>query len=478
MTAITSHAARAHGFTLVEVMVASAILMMGLIGTFSMVDRAQKTTQANGSRTVALNLAREVLEQARSLEYTELTPATLVPQLRSRPNMAGAITSAGQWQITRRRQVITIQASVCTFDDPADGLSPVAPQNPCTAATPLTGAPVETNPDDFRRVTLTLTWLAAGQAHRMTQTAQINNPSGGTGPKITRLPDPFTLQVTTGVNIPFVVESTTSTTVRWSMDDGVSMGDANGGPTLWGFNWNIGTVGIGSWTVDGTYTASVQPFDSRGVPGERRAATVLLNRRVPLAPGNLAGGRSAANGGVVELEWTANPERDILGYRVYRTGSTSIKSRICPPPAAGADAVVTGLACTDTDPGPQPLYTVVAVDRPVIGTPSSGTREGDASTLLVGGVPLSQPGAPLAVAAVVLNGRVTLTWLPGVGVGAAEPSFYRIYRDGVRVDRTVGKLPLSFTDPVALDGNVHRYTVTAVNDTFNESGHSAEVTVQ
>ena len=473
MTAITSRLARAHGFTLVEVMVAASILMVGILGTFTMVDQSQRTTKANSSRTTTLNLAREILEQARSLDYADLTPTALIAQLRTKPGLAGAVDAAGRWIVTRREIPVVIAAGVCTFDDPMDGLSVLAPQNPCPAANPVIGAPAETNPDDFRRVVLTMTWKLSGREYKTVQTAQISNPSGGTGPRITNFPEPFALQVTTGVTIPFVATSTTSTTVRWSMDDGISAGDAFGGPTNWGFNWDIGTVGVGSWTVDGTYTANVQPFDSRGVPGERRATTVLLNRRHPLAPQNLAGGRSDANGGVVELEWSANPERDILGYRVYRTGSTNIKARVCPPPSAGTDAVTSKLTCTDTDPGPQPLYTLVAVDRPTLGNPASGTREGDATTLVVGGAGV-RPGAPLAVTATVLNGRVTLAWLPGIG---SPPIFYRIYRDGVRVDRTATALP-TFTDPLPLDGTVRRYTITAVSSQYNESLQSEEVTAQ
>ena len=471
MTAITSRLARAHGFTLIEVMVAASILIVGLLGTFSMVDQAQRTTQGNSSRTVSLNLAREVLEHARSLDYAELTPSTMVPALRAKPNIGGTVDSEGRWIVRRRKIDVAIEASVCTFDDPMDGLAALPPQNACPAAPPVLGAPVETNPDDFRRVGLILTWKSDNRTFRISQTAQINNPSGGSGPQITEFNNPYLLQVETAVSIPFVVKTTSSTTVRWSMDDGFSAGNASGGPTVWGFNWDIGTVGVGTWTVDGTYTANAQPFDSRGVPGERRAATVLLNRRHPLAPANLAGGRSDANGGVVELEWSANPERDILGYRVYRTGSTSIKARICPAPTRGEQAVITRLTCTDPDPGPMPLYTLVAVDRPTLGSPASGTREGDATTLVVGGAGV-RPGAPLALTASVLNGRVVLSWLPGIG---ALPAFYRIYRDGVRIDRTATSLP-SYVDPVPLDGAVRRYTVTAVSDQFNESVPSNEVT--
>lgn len=74
------------GLTLVEVMVASFVLMVGILSTFSMVDAAQQTTRENTGRTAASNLAREVVEQARSLDYnTALTPAALTasfPQVR------------------------------------------------------------------------------------------------------------------------------------------------------------------------------------------------------------------------------------------------------------------------------------------------------------------------------------------------------------------------------------------------------------
>ncbi len=460
---------RADGFTLIEVMIAASILMVGLLGTFAMLDGAQSTTRANATRTMTLNLAREISEQARSIEYVDLTPSQLVTELRKKPNLAGTIEANGLWTLTRRGVQVGVVATVCTFDDPADGLAAVPPQNACPAATAVAGAPPEVNPDDFRRVSLLLKWTQRGRVYESTQVAQISNPSGGRGPRITAFPDPFSLQVTTAASIPFVVTSTTSTTVRWSMDDGVSMGDAVGGPNNWTFNWNIGTVGTGDWTVDGTYTASVQPFDARGVPGERRVATVLLNRREPMAPSNVAGGRSDAHGGVVEVEWAPNRERDILGYRVYRKNATVIKARVCPPPSAGTDAVTTATACTDYEPGNQPTYTVAAVDRPTLGNPSSGTREGDLSHLVISGAG-SRPEPPHSLVTTVTNGRVVLAWLP---TGNA-PAFYRIYRDGVRIDRTVTDLPY-YTDPNVADGQPHRYAVSAVSTAFNESELSAEV---
>jgi prepilin-type N-terminal cleavage/methylation domain-containing protein len=474
VTAITSPSARSQGFTLIEVMIAATILMFGLLGTFTMLDGAQSVTRANSTRTLTLNLAREITEHARSVEYNDLTPDALIGELRTKPNIAGTIDANGKWVITRRGIQTTVTASVCTFDDPMDGLATPPPQNACPAAAAVANAPTEVNPDDFRRVTLTMQWKLGTKTYQSTHAAQINNPNGGTGPRITSFPDPFAAQVTSGTSIAFNVSTTISATVSWSMDDGVNGGDAapatTGSTTAWRFNWNIGTVGTAPWVVDGTYVASAQPFDQRGVPGERRAATVLLNRRAPLAPTAMRGGRSEANGGLVEVEWDPNPERDILGYRVYRTGSTNIKSRVCPPVASGTDAVVTTTYCADVDPGNQPLYTLVAVDRPTLGNPSSGTREGDTTTMVVSGAG-ARPGAPQGLVGQLDGGRVSLTWTAPSG---NAPLFYRIYRDGVRVNRTA-TADTNFVDPVVHDGSAHTYQVSAVSDLYNESEPSAGV---
>src|SRR3954468_4283731 len=238
------------GFTLVEVMVAATVLLVGVLGTFSMIDTAQRTTQGNTAKAAAVNLAREVLEHARSLDYQQVAPSTLVSQLRTKPGLTGRMVG-GAWIITRRGLDMEVSTSVCTADDPMDGLAAVAPQNACPAAAAVAGTPVETNPDDFRRVAIALTWTFRHRTQRLTQTEIIANPGGGLGPRVTAFPDPRTIQVTGGVTVPFWLPRPPAATVRWSMDDGITAGDALGGPTGWNFNWAIGTVGIGSWKVDG-----------------------------------------------------------------------------------------------------------------------------------------------------------------------------------------------------------------------------------
>lgn len=458
------------GSSLVEMMVAAFVLLAGIGGTFTMVDTSQRQTLHNRQRTAAANLGRELLEQTRSLDYTQLTPGTLVPLLRAKASLRGTSAGPGNWVIERENVDLAITSTVCTGDDPMDGLASPPPQNACPAVPAVPGTPAETNPDDYRRVAFTLAWGPAA-AQQVTYTAIIQNPGGGTGPRVTTFPDPSAGQITSATSIPMSMTTTPAASVRWSVDDG-SSGDAAGGLLNWTLAWNVGVVGVGSWTVDGTYTVNVQPYDSRGVPGERRAATVSLNRRIPLAPAGLTGGRSDYGGGVVELEWKANPERDILGYRVYHTSATSLRVRVCPPPEAGPDAVITDTACTDPNPGPIPLETVVAVDRPVLGDPASGTREGDPAVATIPALG-PRPDPPASLSGSISSGRVHLSWPAPSGVVAL---FYRIYRDGKRYDRTATPVP-DWYDPEPPNGTPHRYAVSTVSATFNESLPSGEVTL-
>ena len=97
------------------------------------------------------------------------------------------------------------------------------------------------------------------------------------------------------------VKTSDADAVRWSADDAdsqgaASQGDATGGKIDWTIAWDIGTYGTGDFVYDGAYTITAQAFDVHGVAGESRLAAVLLNRRQPLAPAGLIGGRNGRFG--------------------------------------------------------------------------------------------------------------------------------------------------------------------------------------
>jgi hypothetical protein len=113
--------------------------------------------------------------------------------------------------------------------------------------------------------------------------------------------------------------TTPAQTLRWAVDDGASGGSLTGS-TSFTTSWAIGSAGSGSEVLDGSDQITAEPLDDRGVAGETKRANVVLNRRRPYAPPSLTGGHDTRPGDWVDLEWTANKERDILGYRVDWAG--------------------------------------------------------------------------------------------------------------------------------------------------------------
>ena len=69
-----SHRAAADqsGFTLVEVMVAVFILLIGVLGALTLLDGANAATSRTKKREAATNLARELIESARAVPYPDL----------------------------------------------------------------------------------------------------------------------------------------------------------------------------------------------------------------------------------------------------------------------------------------------------------------------------------------------------------------------------------------------------------------------
>src|SRR3712207_5644631 len=92
---------REDGFTVVEVMVAALILVVGVCGSVTLVDGANATTLSTRAREGATNLAREVVEDARSVSYADVAPGPLETRRRAKPGL-DASPGSGTWRVTRR----------------------------------------------------------------------------------------------------------------------------------------------------------------------------------------------------------------------------------------------------------------------------------------------------------------------------------------------------------------------------------------
>lgn len=451
------------GFTLVEVMVAMLVLLVGILGTLKLFDGALTGTAGNNARVGATNLGRELAETARGLDYDKLTPALLADTLQAR-----GLGAATPWKIVRRGVSYTIAESVCTYDDAADKIASSAPDNVCSSLPP--GATGDDNGDDFRRVTFDVSWSDQGRTRSLAHNELVANPAGGLGPRITSL-SPLTQTITTNLSTATITYQTVAAAaLHWRADNGEDEANATGGPTNWVVNWSIGSVGSGE-ILDGTYRVTGQAFDSLGVPGDSKLATVILNRRRPYAPPSLSGGHDTRVSDWVDLEWALNSERDIIGYRVFWSGPDDVAGngddvQVCPSnPVALLSEEAS--SCTDLGPadGGATQYYVVAYDR----NPADQVAAGDRRSVSIAAPgPRPDPATGPLVATTGANGDPVLTWqAPPTGA----VSFYRIYRDGTAIgnrhDRTGNSARTWSDDDAGATG--HQYWVTAVNSQYNES---------
>jgi len=145
--------ARTEGFTLLETLIATAILVTALAGIAQLFGLAVRTTRESGSHSVALLAAQAKLETLRSLElaYGSAGERLTDPALEASPSRSlledtadyvealdatGAVVAAedGETAFIRRWAITPIdheepQAAVievCVFRSPADGLTPAS----------------------------------------------------------------------------------------------------------------------------------------------------------------------------------------------------------------------------------------------------------------------------------------------------------------------------------------------------------------
>lgn len=433
-------------FTLVEVLAASIILILGVLGTVSLVDNANETTQRSMGREAATNLARDLVENARLVPYPRATSgAAIVSELQALTGLADTSGEAG-WQLQRRNRTFTVSADVCLLDDAKDGLGP-HDASFCSNSAPAGTA--DGNPKDYKRVTVGLTWNHAGRQYQTRQTTLVAPRGTADLPRVTslRMTSPITADNTT--TPPPVITSdvttarfgvTTSiapTGVSWLIDGGVK-GLASGSGLAWSFDWPI--TGL----ADGTYQVGAQPFDASGSSGAATEMTVKLNRRIPPGPTPLYAGFNTIPGTSgqrrVDAEWKANTDKDILGYRMYwqyassSNVPTGTPTRVCPA-ADASPPYAKETACSWTMPSPggsdqvRLNVWVTAVDKD---GSTETLREGASSAVVDAYAVNKEPNPPTSITATKPgDGTVVLTWSPPATPDADSGDrilFYRIFR--------------------------------------------------
>ncbi len=483
-----------HGFTVVETLVATVVLLVGVLGVAMLVVTSLGVNRTTRGREAATNLGREIVETARSLRYDQLAPGTLQSTLSALPGLGDADPAAPGWQVDRRGVRFTVDVDACVRDDPKDGRAAQDPETAWCAqdataartagATAAATAPAtDLSGDDWRQVSVR---VRAGSVD-VPFVADVVNPTGGFGPRVravtgTPVPDADGVVRVDAATDRVRVNVTTSAaaTLNWDAGDtrhggGLSATDAG---TSWPVSWSLGTPPSASadvctapvdWTPDApAYLATFQPFDRSGLPGDLRTVVVAVDRSLPYAVCDVAGGRNARFGadgaGVVDLQWRPSFEGDVVSYRVTRVGADGHETDVCPE-ARTAE-------CTDTDP-PTDDHDVEYRVRARQQGFALGDREGASRSLVVpSGAAGVGPAAPDAVAVAVdpADPRPVVTWRR-----SADPdvALYRIYRDGTAIADRYGRVAADATDPSFVDrdpgGVPHTYAVSAVDRHFAES---------
>ena len=377
------------GFTLVEVMVAATVLVVGVLGLLTMLDTANKTTARTKAREGAVNLAREAIEAVRAVPYPDLTQTQIEPELKAQPGLADADSGAVGWQIRRRNIVYTVTATVCSVDDgtlATDGYGTHAGVAFC--ADSATEGTTDNNPDDYKRVKLDVAWQDGSRSHTARQEAVINNPGSAFAPAVKTLTPSTASPVSSTVgSITFTVTtSSRAESVRWTIDN-VEQTPAvasNTARTQWTFTWNTPPS-----VVDGTYLIGAEASDQFGQVGTGRTLTMVLNRAHPAAPSGFVGGRNPLWGSsFAEFEWDPNPERDVVGYRVYERRLLGADRVVC---ETSVEDNARPTSCFDTNAPSSVLpvtYYVVALAPAMVGT---GLEPSASSTRLVGSASRARP---------------------------------------------------------------------------------------
>lgn len=480
------------GFTLIEVMVAITVLLVGVLGTVTMIDGANAVTSRTQAREGGTAVARSALEIARGIPYQDLTSAQLLAVLQTRPGLLDAQPGVPGHQIQSRGFLYTFTPVVCSMDDPKDklGVHAGVPLEFCPDSDAATGTPasVDKNPDDYRRVAVSLRWAdKAGHAISVKQTGVVTNPAGGLGPTVNsvtpKLPNSPTITAGTVATYDIVTSSLADTVSMTA--NGRRIGDATRvDSTHWTFSWDLGPIATPKF-IDCNYVLQAQASDDKGRVGAPFALTVTLNRRQPFAPPGFEGGRNL-NGSRVDVQWEAGSECDIQRYEVFRgTNPSAINT---PVPACTRYLGERTECLDETAPAGQVYYKVQAFDKS-----SSGTdRPGDPASLTIVEGNGGPPPMPTALqvcsggnpdcndihGAAAPPGSAVLSWEP-----ASDPdgiAFYRVYRGGStyghRHDvlfKVEGK-PLVFVDTPS--GGTESYYVSAVDSLFGESELSGPVT--
>lgn len=452
------------GFTIIEVLVATLVLTIGLLTAYLALAVAVHSSSDVREREEGVSLARQVTEDARSIPYSQLSSSTLVSMLQAYPGLANT-GSGSTWTVMRPSPSgykYTVTATL-SF-----------PNQPSTAV---------------KQVTVTTQWTTfQGKTYTYTETTLVTSAGQDPGLQASALqlaPPAWGDARVIGTQFAPVVTSTGVTSLSFSVS-----APAGTQAIVWTLNgnkqtaWNGSTPSSGNawtsaaWTItglsDGNYTVGAAAEDANGVDGPAITIPVRLIRNVTSAPSLTGYGFNAnlpgVSGPVAELQWSANPEQNVVGYRIYHGSNLICQTSLTTANSSCSSSAwcTTPTTCIDLNPGSTTTnlqYTVKALYYDV----NNNLQEGNGTAVnMASGTPTAPPPPTAPVLSTLADNTATLTWTPPLG--GTPVSFYRIYRDGNTYTTRYDTVQASSCTAVCTYHDVnrsegHSYSITAVGGT-------------
>jgi len=127
------------GMTIIEVLVAMVVLVVGVLALLTLLSDSFRTTSQTTAREQGTNVARDVVERARQVSYASTTTsATTSAAIAATLPETPAVTGSA-FTMTRRGTTYAVTITACSIDDPADGEGVgAASANFCAAPTSTT----------------------------------------------------------------------------------------------------------------------------------------------------------------------------------------------------------------------------------------------------------------------------------------------------------------------------------------------------
>lgn len=156
------------GFTIIEVMVAAVILVIGVLGTLALIDGANAHTDKNKRREAATNTARQVIEAVQRVGWDGMTNTAIGPALQALPGLSDVDSGTAGWQLENRGLRFQVVTSACSIDEPSDTRGVHSPS--ITWCLGEIAGSTDTSPEDLRQAQVTVTPIGTTASQPVVQT--------------------------------------------------------------------------------------------------------------------------------------------------------------------------------------------------------------------------------------------------------------------------------------------------------------------